>query len=62
MDFVSSSMDAKAIVDDGAADPASVALGRPPPTEPITPGIVAVGGGLLGAAFDVGELVDTSPK
>ena len=51
-----------AAIDDGAADPAAVSLGRPPPTQPVTPGIVAIGEGLLGAAFDVGEFVDTSAE
>jgi len=44
------------------ADPAVIALGIPPPQQPSTPGVVAVGGGLLAAAFDVGERVDISPK
>jgi len=39
-----------------------VAMGDPPPHQPTRPGIVAIGGGLLGAAFDIGELVDTSAK
>jgi hypothetical protein len=53
-------LDARASVAGGTADPASIALEEPPVKEPGRPGIVAIGGGLLGAAFDVGELVDTS--
>ena len=45
--------------DGSAADPGIVALGHPPPEEPVTPGIVAVSSVLLGAAFDVGEFADT---
>jgi hypothetical protein len=47
---------------DAAADPAGIAMGEPPPKKTGTPGIVAVAGNLLSAAFDVAELVDTSAK
>jgi hypothetical protein len=40
-----------------AADPDVIALGQPPLKEPPPPSIMAVGAGLLSAAFDVGELV-----
>jgi len=52
----------KVVSSGDAVDPAIVALGHPPPEEPVTPGVVAIGGSLLGAAFDVGEFVDTSAK
>ena len=39
------------VVEDGIVDPAVVALGRPPPIEPTTPGIAAAGQGLLSAVF-----------
>jgi hypothetical protein len=39
-----------------AADPDIIALGQPPLKEPPPPSIVAIGAGLLAAAFDVGEL------
>lgn len=45
--------------DDRAADPGAVSLGRPPPQQPVTPGVVVAGSLLLGAAFDVGEFADT---
>ena len=53
-------MEMKLALDPPGADPASMALSGPPPHQPSRPGVVAVGAGLLGAAFDVGELVDTS--
>jgi hypothetical protein len=40
-----------------AADPDVIALGQPPLKEPPPPSIMAVGAGLLSAAFDVGEMV-----
>lgn len=40
-----------------AADPDVIALGQPPLKEPPPPSIMAVGAGLLSAAFNVGELV-----
>jgi hypothetical protein len=43
-----------------AADPDIIALGQLPSMEPPPPGIVAVGAGLLAAAFDVGELIPAS--
>jgi len=49
-------------VSDTGVDPASVVLGLPPVKQPSPPGIVAVGGSLLGEAFDVGEFVDSPPK
>lgn len=48
--------------EDPAVDPAAIAMGDPPPKKPGTPGIVAVAGNLLSAAFDVAELVDTAAK
>lgn len=45
-----------------AVEPAGIAMGEPPPKKTGTPGIVAVAGNLLSAAFDVAELVDTSAK
>lgn len=39
-------------------DPSLVSIGRPPPQEPTPPGVVAIGEGLLSAAFNVGEFVD----
>jgi len=53
-------MHANAVPDDGAMDPSIVSVGHPPPTEPTTPGLVAVIEGLLTDAFNVGEQVDTS--
>jgi len=46
-------------VPEGGVDPAVVSLSEPPPREPPTPGIVAIADGLLGAAFDIGDLVNT---
>lgn len=53
------SMDAITLADGpvNAADPDVIALGQPPLKEPAPPSIMAVGAGLLSAAFDVGELV-----
>jgi len=48
--------------EDPAIDPGVIAIGDPPPKKNGTPGIVAVAGNLLSAAFDVAELVDTSAK
>lgn len=39
-------------------DPSIVATGNPPPTEPITPGVLAVGEALLSVAFNTGEQVN----
>lgn len=56
------SLNSQSLVPDGGMDPSAVAIAEPPPHQPGTPGIVAVGAALLSGAFDVAEFVDTSPK
>lgn len=55
----SAAMAARAVTDP-SEDPSSLILSEPPPKQGGTPGIIAIGEGLLGAAFNVGELVDTA--
>jgi hypothetical protein len=59
-DKASSAALAARAVTDPSEDPSSLILSEPPPKQGGTPGIIAIGEGLLGAAFNVGELVDTA--
>ncbi|HET9627184.1 MAG TPA: hypothetical protein VFP84_37750 [Kofleriaceae bacterium] len=47
---------------DGDASPDGMALGEPPVKQPVTPGLVSLGGMLLAATFDVGEQLDADGK
>jgi hypothetical protein len=46
----------------GDASPDIMALGEPPVKQPVTPGLVSLGGVLLASAFDVGEKIDADGK
>lgn len=47
---------------DGDPSPDGMALGEPPVKQPVTPGLVALGGVLLASAFDVGEQITADGK
>ncbi|MBC7976965.1 MAG: hypothetical protein H7138_18470 [Myxococcales bacterium] len=47
---------------DAPASADSIALGQPPPKQPPSPGIVALGTVMLASAFNLGEQVDVDAK